>query len=116
MFQRIAARIGVACAALALGGCYAYAEPPVAYVDPPVVYAEAAEAPVEVDVQIYPQTQYEGRPVYLYRNRWYYRNGNRWQYYRREPQVLQRQRTYVKQAPPARREYHRSAPPARRER
>ncbi len=55
----------MACAALALGGCYAYAEPPVAYVDPPVVYAEAAEAPVEVDVQTYPQTVYEGRPTYF---------------------------------------------------
>src|SRR5689334_5154729 len=67
MFHQMTARIGVACAALALSGCYAYAEPP-------VVYAEAYEAPVEIDVQTYPQAQYEGRPVYLYRDRWYYRD------------------------------------------
>lgn len=108
MFQQMTARIVVACAALALGGCYAYAEPP-------VVYAEAYEAPVEIDVRTYPQTQYEGRPVYYYRDRWYYRDGSRWQYYRREPQALHRQRTYVQQAPPAARGhvYRHSAPPAR---
>lgn len=113
MMERITASIGIACAALALSGCYVYA-------DPPTVYAESNEAPVEVDVQTYPQTQYEGRPVYYYHDRWYYRSGNRWQYYRREPVELQRhrQRTYVQQAPPARREqyYPQSAPPARRER
>jgi len=64
---------------------------------------------------------YEGRPVYYYRDRWYYRNNNRWQYYRQEPVQLQRHRTYVQQAPAARRGYSHphaaphSAPPARRE-
>jgi hypothetical protein len=102
--------LALACAALSLGGCYAYAEPP-------VVYADASEAPVEVEIQSYPQTQYEGRPVYLYRDRWYYRDGNRWQYYRQEPVQLNRQRTYVQQAPAVRRGRHNhSAPPARRER
>jgi hypothetical protein len=110
MNQRMTAMIGVACAALSLSGCYAYAEPP-------TVYAEAYEAPVEVEVQTYPQTYYEGRPVYLYRDRWYYRTGNRWQYYRREPVELHRHRAYVRQAPAARRgERPRYAPPARRER
>ena len=102
--------IGVACAALALGGCYAYAEPP-------TVYAEAYEAPVEVEIQTYPRSYHEGRSVYLYHDRWYYRNGNRWQYYRSEPVELRRQRGYAQQAPPARRERRgpQSAPPARRE-
>jgi hypothetical protein len=111
MFQRMTSMIGVACAALSLGGCYAYAEPP-------VVYAEAYDAPVEVEIRTYPQTQYEGRPVYLYRDRWYYQDGNRWRYYRHEPATLHRQRTYVQQAPPAARgrSYRHSAPPARRER
>lgn len=109
MNQRMST-IGAACAALSLGGCYVYAEPP-------TVYAQTSEAPVEVDVQTYPHTYYEGRPVYLYRDRWYYRAGNRWQYYRTEPTELRRQRTYVQQAPPARRDVQRpmSAPPARRE-
>ncbi|MFS8067898.1 MAG: hypothetical protein ACMG6S_16165 [Byssovorax sp.] len=111
MFQRMTSMIGVACAALGLGGCYAYAETPVAY-------AEAYEAPVEVEIRTYPQTQYEGRPVYFYRDRWYYRDGGRWQYYRQEPATLHRHRTYVQQAPPAVRghRYRHSAPPARRER
>jgi len=43
MIQRMSL-IAVACSALSLGGCYAYAEPP-------VVYADAAEAPVDVEVQ-----------------------------------------------------------------
>ncbi|MEO7591798.1 MAG: hypothetical protein ABI134_11350 [Byssovorax sp.] len=73
MFQRMISRIGVACAALGLGGCYACAETP-------VVHAEAQEAPVEIEIQTYPQTQDEGRPVYLYRDRWYYQDGSRWQY------------------------------------
>ena len=102
--------IGVTFAALALGGCYAYAEPP-------TIYASASEAPVEIDVQTYPRTYYEGRPVYLYRDRWHYRSGNRWQYYRTEPAELRRQRGRVQQAPPARHDDRgpRSAPPARRE-
>jgi hypothetical protein len=88
--------IAVACAALSLGGCYAYAEPP-------TMYASASEAPVEVDVQTYPHTYYEGRPVYYHRDRWYYRHDNRWQYYRHEPVELRRHRGHVQQAPPARR-------------
>lgn len=101
--------IAAACAALLLGGCYVYAEPP-------TVYADASEAPVEVEVQSYPHAYYEGRPVYLYHDRWYYRAGSRWQYYRSEPVELRRQRSYVQQAPPARRDVRRplSAPPARR--
>jgi hypothetical protein len=110
MNQRMTAMIGVACAAFALSGCYAYA-------GTPTVYAEAYEAPVAVDVQTYPSTYYEGRPVYLYRDRWYYRDGSRWQYYRSEPAELHRHRGYVQQAPAARRvEAPRYAPPARRER
>jgi len=97
MNHRISVALGVVFSAFSMVGCYAYAGPPVAY-------AEVSEAPVEVDIATYPQTQYEGRPVYLYRDRWYYRNGSRWSYYREEPPTLHRQRSYVRQAPPARRE------------
>lgn len=102
--------IGFAFAALALGGCYAYAEPP-------TMYAEASEAPIEIDVQTYPYSYYEGRPVYLYHDRWHYRDGNRWQYYRSEPAVLRRQRGHVQHAPPAHGEHRgrESAPPAHRD-
>jgi hypothetical protein len=109
MIQRLTV-IAASCAALFLGGCYAYAEPP-------TVYAEASEAPVEIDVQTYPHSYYEGRPVYLYHDRWHYRNGNRWQYYRTEPVELRRHRGRVQQAPPARRDHRgrESAPPGHRD-
>ena len=87
--------------AIALGaGC-------VARVEEPVAYAEADYVPPTVTT--YPSTVYEGRTVYYYGDRWYYRDGSRWAYYRREPPVLYRQRTYVQAAPPAPRVY--AAPP-----
>jgi hypothetical protein len=88
----------LACVA-SLSGCYAYAEP-----EPEYAVAEVNAAPVEVDVNTYPHTVYAGRPVYYYRDRWYYRDGQRWYYYRSEPTHLReyRQRGYVQRAPPAR--------------
>jgi hypothetical protein len=87
--------------AVALGsGC-------VARVEEPVAYAEADYVPEAVTT--YPSSVYEGRTVYYYGDRWYYRDGGRWAYYRREPPVLYRRRTYVQAAPPAPRVY---APPA----
>ncbi len=54
------------------------------------------------DIYSYPSTTYEGRPVYLYRDRWYYQDGGRWTHYQNPPPALVRQRPYVQQAPPAR--------------
>jgi hypothetical protein len=76
-------------------------------------YAEVEVAPPNIEAS--PSTVYEGRTVYLHNDRWYYRSGARWGYYRREPEFLVRQRTVVRQAPPAPvREYEapHGAPPA----
>jgi hypothetical protein len=86
--------VGVSTAFLS-AGCYASAGTTT------VAYAEATEAPVEIDVVSYPHTYYEGRAVYFYQDRWYYRDGPRWAYYREEPPTLYRQRGYVQQAPNA---------------
>jgi hypothetical protein len=104
MLKAIAAvAVLIACAVVGLGGCSFHTEP--AY-----GYAEVTAAPVDVDVYSYPHTYYLGRPVYWYRDRWYYRDGGRWYYYRDEPPPLYeyRRRGYVQQAPPAPRYY---APP-----
>jgi hypothetical protein len=95
-----------ALAAAATTGCYAYAEPDVGY-------AEVTSAPV--DIETYPSVTYEGRPVYLYQDRFWYRDGGRWAYYRSEPEALHRQRAYVQRAPRAR-EVREEAPRVRRER
>lgn len=62
----------------ALVGCYAGM-----YDDdyPPAAYVSTAE-PV----------YYEGRPVYWYHDRWYYRDGGGWRHYRSEPVVLRQHR------------------------
>jgi hypothetical protein len=73
----------VACAVIAAPGCYAYAEPDVGY-------ADLSSAPVGIEE--YPSVYYEGRPVYLSGDRWWYRDGRGWRYYRREPAELHRQR------------------------
>lgn len=89
-------------AAAATSGCYAGVETDSAY-------AEAE--PMPADITVYPHTEYEGRTVYYYRDRWYYRgDGGRWAYYRSEPAPLYRHRTYVQAAPPAPRVYE-SRPP-----
>jgi hypothetical protein len=45
------------------------------------------------DIDTAPQVIYDGRPTYLYRDRWYYRDdGGRWQYHRTEPNELQEHR------------------------
>ena len=93
-------------AALSAAGCYARARVEPAYVETTYVPAH---------VELYPSYYYEGRTVYLIDGRWYYRHPTgRWVYYRREPPVLYRQRTVIRQAPPARRAapptYYREAP------
>jgi hypothetical protein len=66
-----------------LPGCYAQAGPG---------YADVTSAPVpvapSVQIETYPSTTYEGRTVYLYQDRWYYRDGPRWSYYHDEPRPL----------------------------
>jgi hypothetical protein len=82
-----------ATALLALGsGCYAEAGAQPAYV-------EASAPPAELEVA--PQTYYEGRTVYYVRDRWYAHDRGRWVYYRSEPQPLVRYRTHVQRAPRA---------------
>ena len=83
-------------------GCAAEVEPVT-----PVGYAEVTYAPApvaETQIESYPHTWYENRPVYLVNGQWWYRDGGRWAYYAHEPEHLQRTRGYVQEAPPARRE------------
>ncbi|MEP7124987.1 MAG: hypothetical protein ABJE95_28920 [Byssovorax sp.] len=105
MKQHIKSLLFAAGAAFLATGCYASAGTST------VAYVETSEAPVEIDVETYPHTYYEGRTVYFYQDRWYYQDAGRWSYYRDEPPVLYRQRGFVQQAPPADHEEH-----ARRER
>jgi len=82
-----------------LTGCVAEAGPAyypdTGYYPPPGYVATAAP--------IY----YEGRPVYWYGNRWYYRNGGGWGYYRSEPPYLSARRGYAPARPYAYRHYRR---------
>ena len=68
-----------------------------AYVEPDVGYATVTSAPV--DIETYPSVSYEGRPVYFYGDRWWYRDGRRWTYYRDEPVQLHRERAHVRRVP-----------------
>jgi len=97
------------CAGALLCGCAATLETEPAYVEVDYVPAQ---------IETYPYVVYEGHPVYYVNDRWYFRHRSGWVYYRDEPEVLHRQRPYVRQAPPAYREYRRpyySAPPPARE-
>jgi hypothetical protein len=70
----------------------------------PVGTYEVTSTAIPMDIEAYPHTYFDGRPVYLYSGRWYYRgDGGRWRFYSPEPQPLfqYRQRNYVQQAPPA---------------
>jgi hypothetical protein len=95
----VALLAGVPC----VTGCVAEVQPEPAY-----VVTETDQVPPTIVES--PMVVYEGQPVYLYRDRWYFRHGNHWDYYRSnaEPPAL-RQRRYVQAAPPVR-TY--SAPPA----
>ena len=70
---------------------------------PEPVYLTSESVPV--DIETYPSTVYEGRNVYLYSDRWYYRDRDRWVYYRTEPEQLRRHRQFIQQAPPAYRDH-----------
>jgi len=65
----------------------------------PVSAVEITSAPV-ADIELYPNTVYEGRTVYLYDNRWYYRDGSQWRYYRAEPPPLAQHRQHLHAVPP----------------
>ncbi len=67
----------------------------------PSGYVEVTSAPVN-DIEVYPSTSYEGRTVYLYNDRWYYRDGSNWRYYRQEPQPLAQHRQRFQTQGPAR--------------
>jgi len=109
----------------ACSGCYATASTqpvtspqpvtgpqPVVEAAPPAETAdvEVTAATIPVDITTYPSTVYEGRTVYFWGGRSYYRNGNNWAYYRQEPEGLRRQRATVQAAPPARHEERRDEP------
>jgi hypothetical protein len=51
------------------------------YVAPPAPPSAAYIATVQPEY-------FEGRPVYLYNNNWYYRDEHGWNYYRTEPAYL----------------------------
>ena len=68
----------------------------------PVGYVETTAAPV-ADIDLYPSTIYEGRTVYLYGDRWYWREGSRWRYYGHEPPALAPYRNRFRNQPPMRR-------------
>lgn len=68
----------------------------------PVGYVETTAAPV-ADIDLYPSTIYEGRTVYYYGDRWYWREGSRWRYFRQEPRALAPYRERFRRQPPMRR-------------
>lgn len=75
-------------AAAPASGCVVHGHPE------PVGYVEVTSAPAGIET--YPSTYYDGRPVYLYQDRWYYRDGGRWGYYRREPPELYEHRMRIR--------------------
>jgi hypothetical protein len=87
------ATIGVLSSCAACEAHYSSSAPP------PPVYLTSETIPI--DIETYPSTVYEGRTVYLYGDRWYYRDRDRWTYYHTEPEQLRRHRQYIQQAPPA---------------
>lgn len=75
----------------------------------PVGTAEVESANIDRDVYNSPSARYDGRTVYLYNGRWFYRDDTGWKYYAKEPPELYRTRMEkLQQLPP------RQAPPAPR--
>ena len=70
----------------ALAGCYAT--------------AYDSDYPSETYVSTTEPVSYEGRPVYLYRDRWYFRDGRGWRHYSNEPRVLRERRIAGTRRPP----------------
>ncbi len=95
-------------------------EPPVLYQHRQQMYGQLyvdVPAPPVPNIDVYPNTIYNGRPTSLYNDRWYYREGPQWRYYRQEPQPLMQQRQrFHAQPPPSRAPYgepyrHEQPPP-----
>jgi hypothetical protein len=80
MNQKLKRTLVVLALGNALAGCYAGVAYDTDY--PSAGYVSSAE-PV----------YYEGRPVYWYHDRWYYRDGRGWRHYDREPVFLHERRT-----------------------
>jgi hypothetical protein len=80
-------RAAVALALVTQLGCYAGVAYDTDY--PSGTYVSAA-----------PPVYYEGRPVYWYRNHWYYREGRGWRHYPNEPVVLYQRRVARRPPPP----------------
>lgn len=78
----------------------------------PEPYATTVVTSAPVDYESYPSTEYEGRPVYLVDDRWYYQDGPTWVYYRDEPEPLRHYRaSHPERRPhPERREEGRDRP------
>ncbi len=89
--------------ATALPGCLAHSRGEVVY-DYPVTYVDAPPPRIEV----YPRTQYHGRPAYLVDGRWYYHSHDRWAVFREEPNELRDYRMHS--APAASSRYYADAP------
>ena len=53
-------------------------------------YAETTSAPVAIEKS--PSVSYEGRPVYLVEDKWYFREGSQWRYFLEEPPPLRKRR------------------------
>ncbi len=94
-----------------VSGCYAQAQESVG---PPPAVAVTSGTPETIEGS--PSVVYEGRPVYLYQDHWYYRDGNRWDYYRDEPAQLREHRARLRTVPPRRVEPQRVEPREHEER
>jgi hypothetical protein len=87
----------------------------------PLGVATVAGAPRDAQAQIvvapppppagyiatYQPEYYEGRPVYLYNGRWFYRDVHGWNYYRTEPWYLHGRRAHWAERGRWRYHYHR---------
>ena len=61
------------------------------------VVAEPAYYPPPAFIATASPVYYEGRPVFFYNERWYFRTGNGWGYYRSEPAYLYKRRVVYAQ-------------------
>jgi hypothetical protein len=86
---------------LSLSACYAgwgYEEPAVATYG---TYGATVPMYVPPDIYARPWVWWEGRPAYWVDDRWYWQGPRGWTVFQRPPTLLERQRPYVQQAPPA---------------
>jgi len=90
----VTSAIVIAASACVLSACAAE----VATTPADTVYVSSTTVPVNIET--FPSTEYEGRTVYLWGGRWYYRdNGGRYSYFRKEPEALRAHRTRIESEP-----------------